>query len=178
MNIQIQKSILQSHFLVPTDKSISHRSLMFASMACNQQSVVRDLLWSGDVQCTFYILQKLGCDFRILREGETTIDLEINPKSFSLSMQDMSLYCGNSGTTMRLMMGLLSSCSFPFRLEGDLSLNKRPMKRVTAPLQSIGINYKCEGENNRPPVIYHPRRQLSEQLKHQDKDKISYFDDI
>jgi 3-phosphoshikimate 1-carboxyvinyltransferase len=154
MNIKSKKSNLRKNFVVSADKSISHRCLILGSLA-SESSSFQNVLWGEDVQATSQILNKLGCKQNISIDKATgTAHIILEPTDFRGTQPLDSIFdCGNSGTTMRLMTGLLGNCGFSFTLIGDQSLNSRPMKRVVEPLHQIGVDYYCEGANYRPPII-------------------------
>ena len=119
---------------VPGDKSISHRGLIFGALATGRTEVL-NILESEDVQSTARVLKGLGVEIK--KENGKTIVEGKGPQAFKNPSHILD--CGNSGTTMRLMMGVLAS--FPgleCELTGDSSLVKRPMKRVAAPLREMG----------------------------------------
>ncbi len=123
---------------IAPDKSISHRSAMFAMLA-KGQSIIENYLRAEDTLNTLNIVKNLGAN--VEDDGEViTISSEGIKESFEV------LDCGNSGTGMRLFCGLLSSAEGHFVLTGDKYLRSRPMKRVTAPLRSIGA--KIDGRND------------------------------
>lgn len=115
---------------IAPDKSISHRSAMFAMLA-GGTSRVRNFLRGEDTMNTLRIVEALGAE--VHDNGEV-----ITIASHGIREPDDVLDCGNSGTGMRLFCGLLASASGHFVLTGDEYLRRRPMKRVTAPLRSIG----------------------------------------
>ncbi len=115
---------------VAPDKSISHRSAMFATLA-EGESVVRNFLRGEDTMNTLRIVEALGAK---VEDDGTVIRIVSN----GIQEPDDVLDCGNSGTGMRLFCGLLASADGHFVLTGDAYLRRRPMKRVTAPLRSIG----------------------------------------
>lgn len=163
MNIKSKSSTLQGVFQVPSDKSISHRALMLSSIA-SSPSYLQGILWGEDIQATSTILRQLGCNQEISYRGDS-VDIYVLPiEDRQKKPKDTRFNCGNSGTTMRLMMGLLSSSMFSFELFGDASLSKRPMKRIVEPLANLGIFYRCKGREGRPPIIFQPntRNQTSE----------------
>jgi 3-phosphoshikimate 1-carboxyvinyltransferase len=123
---------------VPGDKSISHRALIFGAIAIGKTKIL-GLLESEDVLHTKKTLQKLGVN--IVKNGnEYLVD---GVSIGGLVEPDDILDQGNSGTGVRLLMGLV--CSYPFRctFTGDESLRKRPMKRVTIPLEKMGAKFEC-----------------------------------
>lgn len=117
---------------VPPDKSISHRALFLSSLACGE-SEVRNLLEADDVKRTLNLLKSCGVDF----EGDFK-RLLVKPRPFKEPSKP--IYCGNSGTTARIGMGLLASRGGSFTLYGDKSLSRRPMMRVVRPLREMGVS--------------------------------------
>jgi 3-phosphoshikimate 1-carboxyvinyltransferase len=130
---------------VPADKSISHRSLLFAALAMGT-STIKNLLLSEDVLRTLTILRQLGVktshDANSLKAEDTLVVEGVGLNGFKAPKE--VLYCGNSGTTMRLMLGLLAGQPFESALTGDESLNRRPMERVTKPLEQMGASFREE----------------------------------
>ncbi|PNS39226.1 3-phosphoshikimate 1-carboxyvinyltransferase [Mesotoga sp. B105.6.4] len=129
---------------VPPDKSISHRALMMCSM-CSGVSVVHNLLESKDTLRTFRIISELGGGFN----GDFD-RLEISQASWKESSEP--LYCGNSGTTARLMAGVLAGKRGTHILFGDESLSARPMRRVIAPLKEMGARISARQEDSLLPM--------------------------
>ena len=132
---------------VPGDKSISHRSVILSSIS-RGPCVVRGFLASEDCLSTMGAMQALGVKI----ERPTANSLIIHGKGGEFRPPSVDLDCGNSGTTMRLLSGLLSGQPFESRLIGDASLSKRPMKRVIDPLMRMGAHLVAEGEDQRPPL--------------------------
>ena len=130
-------------FCVAGDKSITHRAVMFNAMA-NGKSTIKKALLGEDCLTTIDCMRKLGSEITI--NGDTIS--VIGTKKFN---DNTSLYCGNSGTTIRLLMGLLSGKNINATLNGDDSLSKRPMKRVAQPLQKLGAQISTN--NGFTPVI-------------------------
>lgn len=130
---------------VPGDKSISHRALILASLA-EGESHITNLLLGEDVLATMQILQDLGVKMSHQPHQIKAQDtLTIYGKGLhSLKASKNILYCGNSGTTMRLMLGLLAAQPFESVLTGDESLNKRPMERVIKPLTQMGAQFSIQ----------------------------------
>jgi 3-phosphoshikimate 1-carboxyvinyltransferase len=133
---------------VPGDKSISHRAVMLAAMS-NGPCVIRGFLSSEDCLCTVAAMRALGVE--IETPGEDTLIVHGRRREFTAPERDID--CGNSGTTMRLMAGILAGQPFHSRLIGDASLSKRPMKRIIEPLLQMGANLNAEGVNDRPPLV-------------------------
>lgn len=123
---------------IAPDKSISHRSAMFAVLA-EGESRIENFLRAEDTLNTLKIVGHLGAE--IQDDGSV-----ITIRSHGIHETPEILDCGNSGTGMRLFCGLLSSAEGHFVLTGDEYLKRRPMKRVTQPLRSIGA--KLDGRNN------------------------------
>ncbi len=134
----IHKAIngLKGTVTIPSDKSISHRAVMFASLA-KGQSIIKNFSKGQDPLSSLKVCSALGIN------AELNEDLIINSTG-KLYEPNRELDCGNSGTTMRLMSGILAGQNFNSILTGDESLSKRPMKRVIEPLTLMGaqINSK------------------------------------
>lgn len=117
----------------PSNKSITHRAYIFAALADSGPSRVRRPLLAEDCESTLQILKELGCT--VERDGETVM---ITPPA-SFEQPTTALDCGNSGTTMRLVAGVLASQNgLKTTLTGDASLSSRPMRRITEPLGLMG----------------------------------------
>lgn len=139
---------LRGEIVVPGDKSISHRSIMFGSLATGE-SVVHGFLQGEDNHATLNAFRSMGIDIEILPDGL----LRIAGKGLhGLAEPGDVIDCGNSGTTMRLMTGLLSGQSFFSVLSGDKYLRKRPMKRVVGPLAGMGANIWGRDGGERAPL--------------------------
>lgn len=134
----IHKAIngLKGTVTIPSDKSISHRAVMFASLA-KGQSIIKNFSKGQDPLSSLKVCSALGIN------AELNENLIINSTG-KLYEPNRELDCGNSGTTMRLMSGILAGQNFNSILTGDVSLSKRPMKRVIEPLTLMGaqINSK------------------------------------
>jgi 3-phosphoshikimate 1-carboxyvinyltransferase len=121
---------------VPGDKSITHRVLLLAAMA-RGTSRLSGLLTSLDARSTARVLRQLGAGVSPLRLGAVTT---VTGRGSLLRPTEI-LDCGNSGTTTRLLLGLLSAHRFSATLTGDQSLRRRPMRRVTVPLSTMGARF-------------------------------------
>ena len=133
---------------VPGDKSISHRALICAALASGR-SRIRNILTSADVHSTAGVLRALGVAIPALAD-----DLRVDgPGLGALSAPGTALDCGNSGTTARLMTGVLSGHAFESRLIGDASLSRRPMARVARPLEAMGARFAFDHGEHLPMVI-------------------------
>ena len=137
---------LKGTIKVPGDKSISHRSIMLGSIA-NGVTRVSGFLEGEDALSTLKAFQDMGVE--IERDGSNVTIHGVG--MHGLRAPSIPLDLGNSGTSMRLMSGLLSGQSFDCVLHGDESLSKRPMARVIDPLSSMGA--KIDAQNGRPPLV-------------------------
>lgn len=147
-NIQFQLS-------VPGDKSISHRAIIMGSIA-EGMTKVTGFLRSEDCLNTLQIMRQLGVE--IDDDGDTVI---IHGKGIKqLQESGKPLYAGNSGTTMRLLSGLLAGQNFKSTLIGDESLSQRPMDRIINPLKSMGANIQGFANTTLPPLIIEPVEKL------------------
>lgn len=150
MKLRGNKS-LKGETFVPGDKSISHRAIIIGSIAVGRTKIENCLL-SDDTLKSIDILRKLGVDIKVDEKSNTVVIEGVGLKGLKESDED--LYCGNSGTTMRLLAGLLSGQSFSSKLTGDDSLSNRPMDRVTKPLRQMGAN--IADNNSLAPIIISP----------------------
>ncbi len=121
---------------------------MLAAMS-NGPCVIKGFLASEDCLSTVAAVRALGIEIEILPEN--TLIVHGRARQFTAPNGDID--CGNSGTTMRLLAGILAGQPFRSRLIGDASLTKRPMRRVIEPLLEMGANIKAEGKNDRPPLV-------------------------
>lgn len=127
---------VQGSIRVPGDKSITHRVLLLASLA-RGTTRIKGALTSLDARSTARVLRQLGVAVSQLRRGATTT---VQGRGTLLRPGEI-LNCGNSGTTTRLLLGLLSAHLFSATLTGDRSLRRRPMRRVTLPLEAMGARF-------------------------------------
>ncbi|MBK7629482.1 MAG: 3-phosphoshikimate 1-carboxyvinyltransferase [Ignavibacteriales bacterium] len=130
------------------DKSISHRAVIFSAMASGK-SIITNLSQGQDVVSTMVIMHKLGAS--ILTKDRKIIIGGLGYKGFMAPSS--SLDCGNSGTSARLISGLLAAQDFNSTLVGDQSLSQRPMKRVTDPLQKMGVEFETSKNQTLPLII-------------------------
>jgi len=139
---------LRGEISVGGDKSISHRAVMTSSIA-KGDSLIRNLLRGEDCHATIDAFKSMGISVDIRAKG----DIVIRGKGLKgLKRPEGSLYLGNSGTSMRLLLGILAGQDFKTTLKGDLSLSKRPMKRVTHPLMLMGAEIEGAGNANFAPI--------------------------
>lgn len=132
---------------VPGDKSISHRAAMFAALS-NGVCVISHFLPSEDCMATVNVLRALGVE--IEQPEPTTLVVHGRKGKFLEPKGDLD--CGNSGTTMRLMAGILAGQPFTSRLVGDASLSRRPMRRIIDPLERMGARILAEGDGDTAPL--------------------------
>lgn len=139
---------MRGTFEVPGDKSVSHRSLLFAALA-RGESRVRGLLRAEDVHATWKAVERLGAQVR--EEGESV--LVVPPER--LGEPDDVIDCGNSGTSLRLLCGVLAGTPGLSVLSGDASLRRRPVRRVVDPLRRMGGELFARDGDRLPPVVIH-----------------------
>src|SRR4051812_4393220 len=129
---------------VPSDKSIGHRSLLFASL-CEGVSHIKGFSYGEDNVSTANAMRAMGVVVEDVAKGELKVT---GAGLFGLKAPENALDCGNSGTTMRLLTGILAGQRFRSELVGDASLSRRPMMRVAGPLRSRGAII----EGKKPPT--------------------------
>jgi len=132
---------------VPGDKSLSHRAVLFSALA-DGTTVITGFLPGEDCICTMRALQAMGCTI----EEDTKTRLVVTGINGKLKPPMEPLDCGNSGTAMRLMAGVLAGQSFTSKLIGDASLSSRPMKRIVDPLQQMGALIHGQGPKHTAPL--------------------------
>ena len=129
---------LKGSVTIPSDKSISHRAVIFSSLA-KGTSTINNFSKGADPLSSLDVVKSLGVDAEFNDENTLIIN-----SSGRLEKPDKILDCGNSGTTMRMMAGILAGQNFNSVLTGDASLSKRPMKRIIEPLSLMGANINSE----------------------------------
>ena len=145
--IKVRKlKTIPAEITVPGDKSISHRSVMFAGLA-NGTTIIDGFLPSEDCLCTVKAMQALGTVIEPLEEieGIGLVKLAVTGTGRKLTQPEGFIDCGNSGTTMRLLSGILAAQPFTTELRGDESLSRRPMKRIADPLMLMGARVEGHG---------------------------------
>jgi len=151
-----QAKKLKGKIRVPGDKSISHRAVMLGALA-EGETVVNNFLMSGDCLATAECLRKMGIE--ILESRELKVEsgkLVIKGKGLQgLSKPAGILDVGNSGTTIRILSGILAGQPFETTITGDDSIQKRPMRRIAEPLRRMGarVEGKGKGEDIYPPLL-------------------------
>ena len=139
--------MLRGSFELIGDKSISHRAIMFSSISKGHNKI-SNFLMGEDCLSTISCFRKMGVDIQI--DGK---DVYVKGKGlYGLKRPNDILDVGNSGTTIRLMMGILAGNNFDATLVGDNSIAKRPMKRVTDPLRLMGCNIEGKEDANYTPI--------------------------
>lgn len=137
MDITVNKTkSLKGTIQIPADKSITHRAFMFSALTKGKVRIT-NFSKGADCMSTLNIIKQMGCKSEFINEKQLIIDARE-----ALKAPIEALDCGNSGTTTRLMMGILSGQNFNSKLYGDISLSKRPMKRVISPLELMGAKIK------------------------------------
>ena len=147
MRLKTNISHLQGSIRVPGDKSISHRSIIFGSLA-EGETQVYDILRGEDVLSTMQVFRDLGVEIED-KDGIITIQ---GVGMDGLKAPKKPLDMGNSGTSIRLISGVLAGTDFEVEMFGDDSLSKRPMDRVTLPLTKMGAKISGQTERNLPPL--------------------------
>lgn len=139
---------INAEISVPADKSMSHRAAMLASLS-DGHCVIRNFLAGEDCLGTMHVLRQLGVEISEMGPAEFRVRGCRGKFTEPLGPLD----CGNSGTTMRLMSGLLAAQPFRSILTGDESLSRRPMKRIMEPLRGMGANLEAGGAGDCPPLV-------------------------
>lgn len=145
--LQFQKPSLKGTITVPGDKSISHRSIMFGAIA-KGTTTVDGFLLGDDCLSTIDCFRKLGVDITL---NDTNVTIKSDGMDAWQEPTDI-LYTGNSGTTTRLMLGLLAGSNVHAVLNGDASIGKRPMKRVINPLREMNAHITGRADGQYTPL--------------------------
>jgi 3-phosphoshikimate 1-carboxyvinyltransferase len=142
--------VVRGEVRVPGDKSVSHRALMFGSLA-DGVSKVRGILQSADTESTAGALRSLGWPVPSLAP-----DIRVEGRGLSHGLSSISqLDLGNSGTSTRLLMGIVAGYPVSATFTGDASLSRRPMRRVATPLTAMGARVEFHGEKDGLPLTVH-----------------------
>ena len=147
MKLKTNIKHLNGSIRVPGDKSISHRSIIFGSLA-EGETKVYDILRGEDVLSTTQVFRDLGVEIED-KDGVVTIQ---GVGMDGLKEPQNALDMGNSGTSIRLISGVLSGSDFEVEMFGDDSLSKRPMDRVTLPLKKMGVTISGQTDRDLPPL--------------------------
>ena len=137
---------LSGEITIPPDKSMSHRAIIFGALT-GSKIKIKNLSLGEDCLNTLKIFEKLGVKYEFISNRDLILD-----SSNGFSTPNEPLYCGNSGTTTRLLSGFFAWQNFDVKLTGDESLSKRPMKRIIEPLSQMGANISSN-ENKLPLEI-------------------------
>ncbi|MBR3605493.1 MAG: 3-phosphoshikimate 1-carboxyvinyltransferase [Candidatus Gastranaerophilales bacterium] len=137
---------LSGEITIPPDKSMSHRAIIFGALT-GSKIKIKNLSLGEDCLNTLKIFEKLGVKYEFISNRDLILD-----SSNGFSTPNEPLYCGNSGTTTRLLSGFFAWQNFDVKLTGDESLSKRPMKRIIEPLNQMGANISSN-ENKLPLEI-------------------------
>ena len=144
-----KSSDLNGEITIPGDKSISHRCVILSSLAIGE-SKINGLLNSSDVNCTINAMKSFGASIDMSSNDECTVNgIGIG----SLKQPDNPIDFGNSGTAVRLILGLVSTYPIETHFTGDESLTQRPMRRVTDPLTDFGANFELRNKEFLPIVV-------------------------
>jgi len=143
-------SRILAEITLPGDKSISHRAVLFAALA-HGETKITNFLPGEDTLASLHAMQAMGV--RVKQPDRTTLIVEGVGGKLQPTAEPVD--CGNSGTLMRLLAGVLAGQGFTARLVGDSSLQSRPMGRIADPLEQMGAKIECEGEGKRPPLRIH-----------------------
>lgn len=151
-HVQPAESGLVGQVRVPGDKSISHRAVLFAAMA-EGRSHLANVLDSADVRSTIAAMRTLGADIKVAG-GEHGLDMVVDGWGLAGPKKPVNaIDCGNSGTTVRLLMGVLAGYGITVELIGDESLSGRPMRRVADPLAVMGAQVTTSVKGTLPVTI-------------------------
>lgn len=158
---------------IPPDKSISHRAVILSSIS-EGATTIRNLLMAEDIKATIDAFRAMGVNIRF--KGRDAVVYGVGMRG--LKKPNKPLYLGNSGTTMRILPGILAGQDFEVVLTGDESLSSRPMRRITEPLRKMGVSIEGRGRsrselyppltirgNRRPKAIDYKSKIASAQVK-------------
>ncbi|MEM7542602.1 MAG: 3-phosphoshikimate 1-carboxyvinyltransferase [Pseudomonadota bacterium] len=146
---------IQGEIIVPGDKSISHRAVMFGALAAGE-TMIRDCLLGADVLATIEAFKALGATIEV--DGTEVRIKGLGARGLCEPQQSIDL--GNSGTSMRLLTGILAGSGTRARLIGDSSLSRRPMRRVVDPLVKMGARIETSSHGT-PPIVIAPSTGLT-----------------
>ncbi len=156
MRVRVRRARrLEADVLAPGDKSISHRALLFGALGTTPLEV-RNLAPGADARSTAACLRALGVSIAGAEAAGTVTVRGVGPGGFRTP--GAVLDCGNSGTSMRLLLGLVAGARVGCTLDGDASLRSRPMRRVLAPLRAMGARMEGQGgpDDERAPLRVEP----------------------
>lgn len=139
--------LIRAEITVPGDKSISHRAIMIGALS-NGECKITNFLEGEDCLATMEAMKKLGVHIEHPEPGTVII----HGCRGQFQEPDSDIDCGNSGTTVRLLSGILAAQPFSCRMIGDASLSKRPMRRIIEPLRQMGADLTADGEKETLPL--------------------------
>ena len=146
-------SSVRGHVRPPGDKAISHRYALLSALA-NGTSTIHGYSTGGDCRSTLDCLRALGVSIEQIDRSPDGLSLQITGRGLGgLSVPRVTLDAGNSGSTMRMLAGVLAAHPFTSSITGDASLSRRPMKRVIVPLERMGA--RITSNDGRPPLTIH-----------------------
>jgi len=146
---------IKGQIKIPGDKSISHRSAIISSLT-NDKVIIKNYLFSEDCIRTIEVLKMLGVGIEKFESNLVVHGKGIN----KLKEPDDILYVGNSGTTIRLLSGILCATDFLSVLSGDKSINNRPMDRIINPLREMGASVFGKDNNKKAPIVIFGNRSI------------------
>ncbi|MGT2887106.1 3-phosphoshikimate 1-carboxyvinyltransferase [Streptococcus didelphis] len=155
MQLKINAPALKGSLKVPGDKSISHRAVIFGAMA-HGLTEIRGILKSQDVKATIAAFSHMGVG--IVEKADCLFIYGKGYEALQAPHQDLDM--GNSGTSMRLISGLLAGQNFTTTLKGDASLSRRPMDRIAIPLKQMGALIEGQGDKQVPPLTIRGTKKL------------------
>ena len=144
---------LRGTLSVPGDKSISHRAVMFGAISKGKTEIT-NFLQGADCLSTISCFRKMGIEIENKKESVLVYGKGLH----GLSAPTSELDAGNSGTTTRLISGILAGQNFSSRLSGDDSIQKRPMERILSPLAAMGANVTSCAGNGCAPLLFCPSK--------------------
>ena len=149
---------LRGDVTVPGDKSISHRAVLFSAMA-EGTSHLSGVLDSEDVRASIRAVEALGADVNLKAQPDGSLAGTVTGWGAAGPCEpDAPIDCGNSGTTARLLMGIVAPWDISVTITGDASLQKRPMRRIVAPLAKMGAAFEPESPEHLPITVHGSRR--------------------
>ena len=140
---------------IPSDKSISHRAILFSLLMKEGTYLIRNFSLGEDCLSSMKAAQAFGVNVEFVGRNDIKV---VVPKE--LKIPEEPIDCGNSGTTMRLLTGILASKGIEVMLKGDESLSKRPMKRIIEPLNAMGANISSLNNDNKAPIVIKPSKSI------------------
>ncbi len=157
MEIKVHKvqNGLMGKIEIPSDKSISHRAILFSLLMREGEYYIKNFSLGEDCLSSMKAVQAFGVGVEFVKNNDLKVTV---PKELKVPKEPID--CGNSGTTMRLLCGILASKGIETVLVGDESLSKRPMKRVIEPLKSMGVNIESLNNDNKAPIIIKPAKKV------------------